>query len=135
MRTNQQDEAQRKLMSKFGPDGKRKTGYQINPASNHIDLKEVAQQSNVNIMSRMSTLEKQFNKIPPHLIGVKEPPLSEKDIYDQENKLMESFTNQRLVTPNTRRLMKKKDASVMLKEEISESSLRLKAAKFGTKTS
>lgn len=69
------------------------------------------------------------------MIGVKEPPLSEKEVYDQENKLMESFTNQRLVTPNTHRLMKKKDASVMLKEEISESSLRLKAAKFGTKTS
>jgi hypothetical protein len=35
------------------------------------------------------------------------------------------------MTPKMRKLSTKKDAAVMLKEEIGESLLRLKAAKFG----
>ena len=35
------------------------------------------------------------------------------------------------MTPKMRKLSSKKDAAVMLKEEIGESLLRLKAAKFG----
>ena len=37
------------------------------------------------------------------------------------------------MTPRTKKLSLKKDASVMLKDEICESLLRLKAAKFGRK--
>ena len=39
--------------------------------------------------------------------------------------------NQRLMTPKIRRIINQKDAVCMLKEEIGESLLRLKAAKFG----
>ena len=49
---------------KFGPDGKRKTGYQINPTAPTIDLREVAEADSNNLMKRMSNLEKQFFKIP-----------------------------------------------------------------------
>jgi len=36
-----------------------------------------------------------------------------------------------LYSPKLKGIMQKKDASIMLKEEIGESALRLKAAKFG----
>ena len=39
--------------------------------------------------------------------------------------------NERLMTPKIRRIMNQKDAKCMLREEIEESLLRLKAAKFG----
>jgi hypothetical protein len=40
-------------------------------------------------------------------------------------------TNERIMTPKIRRLMNQKDAKFVLKDEIVESLLRLKAAKFG----
>jgi hypothetical protein len=43
----------------------------------------------------------------------------------------EHFTNQRLMTPRMKKLMNNKDAREVLQEEINESSLRLKQAKFG----
>ena len=42
-----------------------------------------------------------------------------------------AFRNQRLGTPRMKKIMNKKDASCMLKDEINESMLRMKAAKFG----
>jgi hypothetical protein len=45
----------------------------------------------------------------------------------------EQFTNQRLLTPRMRKLMNNKDAREVLQEEINESCLRLKQAKFGHK--
>jgi len=44
--------------SKFGPDGKRKTGYQINPKAPSIDLREVAEADSNNLMKRMTNLER-----------------------------------------------------------------------------
>lgn len=44
--------------AKFGPDGKRKTGYQINPKAPTIDLREVAEADSNNLMRRMTNLEK-----------------------------------------------------------------------------
>lgn len=41
------------------------------------------------------------------------------------------MANQRLYSPSLKKIMQRKDASVMLKDEIGESTLRLKAAKFG----
>jgi hypothetical protein len=58
----EQDRSQAKR--RFGPDGKRKTGYQINPLTPHIDLKDVAEADSNNIRDRMINLEKQFHKIP-----------------------------------------------------------------------
>ena len=43
----------------------------------------------------------------------------------------ESFNNQRLLTPRMRKLMNNRDAREVLQEEINESTLRLKQAKFG----
>ena len=43
----------------------------------------------------------------------------------------EQFNNQRLLTPRMRKLMNNKDARELLQEEINESVLRLKQAKFG----
>lgn len=43
------------------------------------------------------------------------------------------FSNQRLLTPKMKKLMQNKDAREVLQEEIEESSLRLKQAKFGHK--
>ena len=43
----------------------------------------------------------------------------------------EQFSNQRLLTPRMRKLMSNKDARVVLHEEVNESVLRLKKAKFG----
>lgn len=43
----------------------------------------------------------------------------------------ENFNNQRLLTPRMRKLMQNKDAREVLQEEINESVLRLKQAKFG----
>lgn len=45
----------------------------------------------------------------------------------------EQFNNQRLLTPRMRKLMNNKDARELLQEEINESVLRLKQAKFGHK--
>jgi hypothetical protein len=53
-----------KRKGKFGPDGKRKTGYQINPTAPTIDLRDVAEADSNNLMRRMTNLEKQFLKIP-----------------------------------------------------------------------
>lgn len=47
----------------------------------------------------------------------------------------EKFSNHRLLTPRLRQLMANKDARVMLHEEVQESALRLKKAKFGHKLS
>jgi hypothetical protein len=43
----------------------------------------------------------------------------------------EQFSNQRLLTPRMRKLMSNKDARDVLHEEVNESVLRLKKAKFG----
>ena len=43
----------------------------------------------------------------------------------------EQFSNQRLLTPRMRKLMGNKDARDVLHEEVNESVLRLKKAKFG----
>lgn len=43
----------------------------------------------------------------------------------------ENFTNNRLMTPRMRKLTMNKDAREMLQDEINESVLRLKQAKFG----
>ena len=43
----------------------------------------------------------------------------------------EQFSNQRLLTPRMKKLMQNKDAREVLQEEINESVLRLKQAKFG----
>ena len=45
----------------------------------------------------------------------------------------EQFSNQRLLTPRMRKLMSNKDARDVLHEEVNESVLRLKKAKFGHK--
>jgi hypothetical protein len=42
-----------------------------------------------------------------------------------------AFRNQRLNTPRMKKIRAKKDAGCMLKDEINESMLRMKAAKFG----
>ena len=42
-----------------------------------------------------------------------------------------AFRNQRLGTPRMKKLMNKKDAGQMLKDQINESRLRVNAAKFG----
>lgn len=52
---------------------------------------------------------------------------------DAERGEDEHFTNQRLMTPRMKKLMNNKDAREVLQEEINESSLRLKQAKFGHK--
>jgi hypothetical protein len=49
---------------KFGADGKKKQGYQIDPASDHIDLRAVADADSRGLMQRMAKLETDFNKIP-----------------------------------------------------------------------
>lgn len=61
---------------------------------------------------------------------------TDKSSGDDEENLKESQIigrnqNQRLFSPGLKKLIAKKDASVMLKEEIGESTLRMKAAKFG----
>ena len=43
----------------------------------------------------------------------------------------EQFNNHRLMTPRMRKIMNNKDAREMLQEEVQESMLRLKKAKFG----
>ena len=48
-----------------------------------------------------------------------------------ESEKYAAFRNQRLMTPRMKKIMNKKDAACMLKDEITESLLRLKAAKFG----
>ena len=53
-----QEQSSKKAKGKYDQDGKRKTGYQINPTCKHIDLKEVAEAENTNIKERMQNLEK-----------------------------------------------------------------------------
>ena len=48
-----------------------------------------------------------------------------------ESEKYAAFRNQRLMTPRMKKIMNKRDAACMLKDEITESLLRLKAAKFG----
>ena len=49
----------------------------------------------------------------------------------EESEKYAAYRNQRLMTPRMKKIMNKKDAACMLKDEITESLLRLKAAKFG----
>ena len=42
-----------KLKSKFGSDGRKKVGYQINPDAQHISLREVSEQSTASLVRRM----------------------------------------------------------------------------------
>lgn len=76
----------------------------------------------------MLNLEKQFNKIPQNQLVTKEHNKNEND---GDNSYVNRYANQILYSPSLKKLSQKKDASVMLKEEIGESTLRLKAAKFG----
>lgn len=48
-----------------------------------------------------------------------------------ESEAYQNYGNQRLMTPRMKKVVNKKDASSMLKDELKESLLRLKAAKFG----
>ena len=78
----------------------------------------------------MINLEKQFQKIDPkELFASKDQPYDTNQ--DQAELVTNRYQNQRLYSPSIKKLIQKKDASIMLKDEIGESSLRLKAAKFG----
>lgn len=56
---------------------------------------------------------------------------SEDSDREEETEDIKDYNNQRLMTPRMKKMSTRKDAAVMLKEEIGESLLRLKAAKFG----
>ena len=53
---------------KMDANGKKQQGYQINPQSEYIDLREVAEADSKGLMYRMAKLESDFNKIPPELL-------------------------------------------------------------------
>ena len=131
IRGSRNDFEQVKLRSKFGPDGRKKVGYQINPEAQHISLREVSEQSNVGLVRRMGQLEKQFSKLPVQQNFKKSEHLNTIDV--QKDQKIENFQNQRILTPNTTKYAVKVDASVMLREQVCESQLRLKAARFGAK--
>ena len=64
----------------------------------------------------------------------KEPTIAldnTKHVSSGNHEVQRTGVNERLMTPKIRRIMNQKDAKCMLKEEIDESLLRLKAAKFG----
>ena len=68
------------------------------------------------------------------LVGNKGADNDDKDLnLEQTDESIQyaAFRNQRLGTPRMKKIMNKKDASCMLKDEINESMLRMKAAKFG----
>lgn len=90
----------------------------------------MAEADSNNIKVRMVNLEKQFNKIPAHQLSTNP---SQQEGSDNENaeQHVNRYQNQRLYSASLKKMMQKKDASIMLKDEIGESALRLKAAKFG----
>ena len=93
-----QEQSSKKAKGKYDQDGKRKTGYQINPTCKHIDLKEVAEAENTNIKERMLNLEKQFNKIPLRAIANKSDDL------DESVELTNRYANQKLYSPSLKKL-------------------------------
>ena len=50
---------------------------------------------------------------------------------DELNQKTEKFSNKRLMTPRMRKMTQKSDARDLLQDEVNESILRLKKAKFG----
>lgn len=92
----------------------------------------MAEADSSNLMLRMTNLEKQFMKIPSHH-NLPESSLgsSRTDAENQKEAQVNRFANQRLYSPKLKQIIAKQDASGILKEEIGESFLRLKAAKFG----
>lgn len=88
------------------------------------------------MMRRMTKLETDFNKIPAEQLVLKRKTVDETPAKDSSvDAAREQASNQRLLTPRMRKMMQKKDAAVMLKEEVGESLKRLKAAKFGHRIS
>jgi flagellar biosynthesis GTPase FlhF len=83
----------------------------------------VAEADSGGIKDRMINLEKQFNKIPQAQSVKPDESLDPVDTRKHQN-----F---RLYSPSLLSLIGKKDASEILKDQIGESALRLKAAKFG----
>ena len=83
----------------------------------------------------MLKLTDEFLKIDDSLLIKKAAPVNKFMSHNDQKKntdpIWEQLSNQILLTPSMRRMMQKKDASVMLKEEVGESILRLKASKFG----
>ena len=90
-------------------------------------------------MKKLRMLEDQFMthdynaRLMPHKQKTAlEQRMEEEDEADLYNDKV-NYSNQRLIDAGLRRLMNTKDANVILKDEIAESQLRLKAAKHGHK--
>eukprot|EP00347_Sterkiella_histriomuscorum_P011953 403370464 len=113
----------------------------INLSANFIDLKGIGEVDSTSIMKKMKMIEEQFLTTASHFHDnqLKHQNQKHNQIQSRLNEDItssydvQSSTNQRLITPALKKLMNSKDASVMLKEEIVESQLRLKAAKYGHK--
>jgi hypothetical protein len=81
----------------------------------------------------MKAIEEQFNGNPalhdPAFMKRKE--IKHDEVEEGANQ--EKFSNQRLMTPKMRKLATNRDARELLQEQVNESMLRLKKAKFGHK--
>ena len=101
---------------------------QITKRFDDIYTSEEAVEEKGNVTSNRNSPTKQRGKF-------KGPNKVEEDEFElektEESEKYAAFRNQRLMTPRMKKIMNKKDAACMLKDEIVESVLRLKAAKFG----
>lgn len=113
---------------------KKKTGRsKLNLQADRIDLEKLGEGDPSSLMKRMKNIEEQFMANPQlHDPALKKKDTKLSDEYEEEaERNKEKFSNQRLLTPRMQKLINYKDARVMLQEEVNESVLRLKKAKFG----
>ena len=133
---------------------KQQTG-KVDLNKNEITIKAIIEEDADPIMKKMKQITKRFDDIYTSEEQVEEKPglasnrnspakqrakskgpkKTDEDDFElektEESEKYAAFRNQRLMTPRMKKIMNKKDAACMLKDEIVESVLRLKAAKFG----
>jgi hypothetical protein len=102
---------------------------------NELDIVELGKGDASSIMNRMKNIEDEFAANPAlhdvALLRKKEVKQEENATVDAEKLREQGYTNQRIMTPKMRKLMENKDARDILNEQVNESVLRLKKAKFG----
>ena len=102
----------------------------LNIKGDFINLKTVGGDSN--LMNKMMMIEQHFRQNPAALLR-ESKSVNPYQMDKGNSKDYVYFNNQQLVTGSMKKIMRKREANAALKEEIDQSGLRLKAAKFGHK--
>jgi hypothetical protein len=122
----------RKQKNRYRADGKKLTGFNLTHQHKHVQLHDVMEAEQKHLKACLRSLEQQFKDLPtPSQLDRKKRLRNESESSSEEEEILGTPSNQRLLTPTLIKLRQKKDASSFLKEEVLKSSIRMKAAKYG----